>query len=54
MPALRPLVLVLKALLKQNGLNEAAVGGLSSYALGNMVCVPHVGCLCSVSSPCFD
>lgn len=36
-PALRPLALVLKAFLKQRGLNEAATGGLSSYSLCNMV-----------------
>jgi non-canonical poly(A) RNA polymerase PAPD5/7 len=38
MPPLRPLVLVLKALLKQHNLNEARLGGLSSYCLLNMVC----------------
>lgn len=32
MPALRPLVLVLKSLLKQRKLNSAASSGLSSYA----------------------
>ena len=37
MPPLRPLVLVLKALLKQYNLNEARKGGLSSYCLLNMV-----------------
>lgn len=37
MPPLRPLVLVLKALLKQHNLNEARLGGLSSYCLLNMV-----------------
>lgn len=37
MPPLRPLVLVLKALLKQHGLNEPRLGGLSSYCLLNMV-----------------
>ncbi|KAI0037961.1 Nucleotidyltransferase [Auriscalpium vulgare] len=32
MPALRPLLLVLKALLEMHGLGSAATGGLSSYA----------------------
>ena len=37
LPPLRPLVLVAKGLLKEAGLNDAASGGLSSYALVNMV-----------------
>jgi non-canonical poly(A) RNA polymerase PAPD5/7 len=37
LPPLRPLVLFLKSLLSQWGLNEAASGGLSSFALTNMV-----------------
>jgi non-canonical poly(A) RNA polymerase PAPD5/7 len=37
LPALRPLVLVVKALLKDAGLNDAGSGGLSSYGLINMV-----------------
>ena len=36
-PALRPLVVVLKTLLKDNRLNEVSTGGLSSFALANMV-----------------
>lgn len=36
-PALRPLVLVLKSLLKQHGLNEVATGGLGGYSLANLV-----------------
>ena len=36
-PALRPLVLVLKCVLGQAGLNDASKGGLSSFALANMV-----------------
>lgn len=36
---LKPLVLVLKAYLKSQGLNEVANGGLSSYSLTNMVIV---------------
>jgi DNA polymerase sigma len=35
-PALRPLVLVLKCVLGQAGLNDASKGGLSSFALANM------------------
>jgi DNA polymerase sigma len=37
MPPLRALVLVLKALLKQSGLNEVHQGGLSSYSVTLMV-----------------
>jgi non-canonical poly(A) RNA polymerase PAPD5/7 len=37
MPALRPLVLVLKSFLKQRKLNSAATSGLSSYAVTCMV-----------------
>lgn len=33
MPALRPLVLVAKGFLRQRGLNDAAKGGLGSFAL---------------------
>eukprot|EP00798_Chlamydomonas_sp_ICE-L_P005147 gene5147-34957_t len=36
-PSMRPLVLVLKAFLKSQGLNDVANGGLSSYSLCNMV-----------------
>ena len=36
-PALRPLVLVLKALLKDAALNDVSTGGLSSFTLANMV-----------------
>ena len=36
-PALRPLVLVLKALLKDAHLNDVSTGGLSSFTLANMV-----------------
>eukprot|EP00873_Tetraselmis_striata_P013608 jgi/Tetstr1/433872/TSEL_023052.t1 len=36
-PALRPLVLALKAFLKQRGLAEVSSGGLGSFALLNMV-----------------
>lgn len=36
---MRPLVLVLKAYLRSCGLNDVAVGGLSSYSLCNMVIV---------------
>jgi DNA polymerase sigma len=35
-PTLRPLVLVLKCVLGQAGLNDASKGGLSSFALANM------------------
>jgi len=35
-PALRPLVLVIKSLLKANGLNDVSTGGLGSFALANM------------------
>lgn len=37
LPPLRPLLLVLKASLQQQGLDNAADGGLSSYSLLNMV-----------------
>lgn len=37
---LRPLLLLLKAFLKQRGLNESHQGGLSSFSLLNMVCPP--------------
>jgi non-canonical poly(A) RNA polymerase PAPD5/7 len=37
LPPLRPLVLFLKSLLRGWGLNEAGSGGLSSFALTNMV-----------------
>ncbi|TFY52805.1 hypothetical protein EVG20_g10392 [Dentipellis fragilis] len=37
MPALRTLILVLKALLEQHALHSAATSGLSSYALTSMV-----------------
>ncbi|GMH38318.1 hypothetical protein BSKO_06202 [Bryopsis sp. KO-2023] len=40
-PAIRPLVLVLKAILKQAGLNEVFTGGISSYVLFNLV-VAHL------------
>lgn len=45
LPALRPLVLGAKALLKEAGLNEVFTGGLSSYSVFNMA-VAHlqVGC----------
>ena len=36
-PALRPLLFVLKALLKKHGLNDVSTGGLGSFALANMV-----------------
>lgn len=36
-PPLRALLLVLKAFLKERGLNEVRTGGLSSYSLLNMV-----------------
>jgi len=36
MPALRPLVLVLKALLREHRLNVVWHGGLSSFSLLNM------------------
>ena len=35
-PALRPLVLVVKSLLKANGLNDVSTGGLGSFALANL------------------
>jgi DNA polymerase sigma len=41
LPPLRPLVLVIKAMLKEAGLNEVFTGGLSSYSLVNMV-VAHL------------
>lgn len=37
LPALRPLVLVLKLLLREHSLNDVATGGLGSWALANMV-----------------
>jgi hypothetical protein len=40
-PALRPVHLVLRALLKERKLNDVATGGLSSYSLCNMV-VAHL------------
>lgn len=40
-PAIRPLVLVLKAVLKKTGLNEVFTGGISSYVLFNLV-VAHL------------
>lgn len=36
LPALRPLVLVLKGILKESGLNDASKGGLSSFSLANL------------------
>jgi hypothetical protein len=36
-PPLRPLTLVLKAMLREKGLNEVFTGGVSSYTLVNMV-----------------
>lgn len=36
-PPLRPLVLVVKAFLRQKGLNEVYTGGLSSYSIFLMV-----------------
>ena len=49
LPALRPLVLGAKALLKEAGLNEVFTGGLSSYSVFNMA-VAHlqvrVLCVC--------
>jgi DNA polymerase sigma len=36
-PALLPVTLFLKQFLKQGGMNESYTGGLSSYALLNMV-----------------
>jgi DNA polymerase sigma len=41
LPALRPLTLTLKALLRGAGLNEVFWGGLSSYAVTLMV-VAHL------------
>ena len=38
-PPMRALVLVLKAYLRNQGLNEVSSGGLSSYSLCNMVIV---------------
>ena len=43
LPPLRPLVLVLKALLRETKLNEVFSGGLSSYSLVNMV-IAHLQC----------
>ncbi|KAL6771457.1 hypothetical protein ACKKBG_A26460 [Auxenochlorella protothecoides x Auxenochlorella symbiontica] len=37
MPPLRPLCLVIKALLRQKGFNQVFTGGISSYSLCNMV-----------------
>lgn len=34
---LRPLVLVLKSILKQNSLGDVSIGGLGSWSLANMV-----------------
>lgn len=36
-PPLRPLVLLLKGLLLQRGVNDVATGGLGSFTLTNMV-----------------
>ncbi|CAD7704632.1 unnamed protein product, partial [Ostreobium quekettii] len=41
MPTVRPLVVVLKAILKERNLNEVYSGGISSYVLFNMV-VSHL------------
>lgn len=38
---LRPLVLVLKSILKQNSLGDVAFGGLGSWSLANM-CIAHL------------
>ncbi|GIL59507.1 hypothetical protein Vafri_14274 [Volvox africanus] len=43
LPPLRPLCLVVKALLKETGLNEVFTGGLSSYCLVNMM-IAHLMC----------
>ncbi|GFR51554.1 hypothetical protein Agub_g13973, partial [Astrephomene gubernaculifera] len=43
LPPLRPLCLVVKALLKEAGLNEVFTGGVSSYVLINMV-IAHLQC----------
>ncbi|KXZ49555.1 hypothetical protein GPECTOR_20g409 [Gonium pectorale] len=43
LPPLRPLCLVVKALLKEAGLNEVFTGGVSSYALVNML-IAHLQC----------
>jgi DNA polymerase sigma len=43
LPPLRPLLLVLKALLREAGLNEVFSGGLSSYSLFSMV-LAHLQC----------
>ena len=37
LPALRPMALFLKAVLKENNLNEVSTGGLGSYALMNII-----------------
>lgn len=51
LPPLRPLLLVLKAALQQQGLDNAALGGLSSYSLLNMVrFLPHAWLLFSLWS----
>ncbi len=45
-PALRSLVLVLKALLKEAQLNERAVGGLGSYSKPAIHCIAsHISSL---------
>ncbi len=44
LPPLRPLLLLAKALLKEAGLNEVYTGGISSYALVNMVQGGAGGC----------
>jgi hypothetical protein len=50
-PPLAPLVLVLKVYLRSCGLNEVANGGISSFALTNMV-LAHIMDELQVSSRC--
>lgn len=52
MPPLRPLALVVKALLRDRGMGEVFTGGLGSYAVTNMV-LAHLqaeGCVVSLTS----
>lgn len=41
LPPLRPLLLVLKAFLKSQGLGDASAGGLSSFCLTQLVRAPR-------------
>ena len=55
MPALRPLIMVLKAFLTARSLNSAALGGLGSYALSLIaISFLQVGGMDRVKTPVTD